>query len=42
MVVAAREAPTLNATAGMDALSARRARARWVIFFESILFSPAD
>ncbi len=38
MVVAASEAPTLNATAGMDALRARRARARWVIFFDSILF----
>ncbi|WP_125199770.1 hypothetical protein [Guyparkeria sp. SCN-R1] len=36
MVVAASEAPTVNAMAGMDNLSARRARACRAIFFDSI------
>ncbi|MFI9651863.1 hypothetical protein [Guyparkeria halopsychrophila] len=36
MVVAASEAPTVNAMAGTDNLSARRARACRAIFFDSI------
>jgi len=36
MVVAASDAPTVNAIAGMDNLSARRARACRAIFFDSI------